>query len=311
MTDESVPTQGTGPVVSVLKAPELINKAVAGIPDLATEQDALQLVFGAYAQFVVPKMDRKQAESLLGAFFNVKPAAVQAAVLKINKIVLDQSKAVAENAQSAMGIEIDPRTLDNKRRTQEEVDEQNGLNTEADHAIANVSAVIAGLGLRDLYAEELAVKNKKPRKSLAAPIVKGLVESGWLKTDRPLEMEPEKPGWETPPVFDTSDPEVKRLLAKLDGVLTLLSSNVGPTQREQVEAQLANFSVTREDLEETLYKISVLAHGQLNQSAEILARVTSDNKYLSDQIEAINFVKGVYAAVINYFFPDYSLKGTK
>ena len=124
-------------------------------------------------------------------------------------------------------------------------------------------------------------------------------------------MEPEL-GWETPPVFDTKDAEVKRLLAKMDGVLTLLSSNVGPTQREQVEAQLANFNVDRNDLEQTLYKVSTLAHQQLDQSAKILAKVTSDNKHLAEQVEAINFVKGIYAAVLSYFFPEYSLsKGAK
>lgn len=294
--------------VSVLKAPQLIEKAVAGIPSLATEDDALKLVFGAYAQFVVPKTDVRKARELLGAFFNVKPAAVTQAVVRLNKVVLDASVEIAEEAQQSMGIEIDTRTLDIAKRSKEEVDEQNALDEAADQAIAKVQAIVTALGVNDRYAGELSAKGKKPRKSLVAPIVKGLVDSGWLKTERPLEMR-EELGWETPPLFDVENEEVARLLAKVEGVLSLLSENAGsPTQREQVEAQLANFNVNTADLEDTLYKVSALAYGQLDQSAKILERVRNDQTRLAKQIEAINFVKGIYAAVLNYFNPEYSLK---
>ncbi len=296
--------------VSVLKAPELIRKAITGIPELAAEDEALKLVFGAYAQFVVPKTDKGKAKDLLGAFFNVKPTAIQQAVMKLNKVILGSSQAIAEEAQQSMGIEIDARTLDVAQRSEEEMNEQNALDEQADEAIANVQAIVTALGLNDLYASERATHGKKPRKSFTAAIVKKAVATGWLKSENGVDMEPEEPGWETPPVFDTKDKEVARLLAKADGVLTLISENAGsPTQREQVEAQLANFNVTRPDLEETLYKVSKLAHEQLDQSASILERVRKDQAHLAKQIEAINFVKGVYASVLTYFFPEYSLKG--
>lgn len=306
---DQTPAATPAPAVSVLKAPELIAKATTGVPGLATEGDALKLIFGAYAQFVVPKKDKTAARTQLGAFFNAQPKDVQKAIMKLHAIVSASSEAIAESAQQSMEIDIDPRTLDIAKRGKAEVDEQNALDEKADSALANVQAIVTALGLTDRYAEELKAKDLKPRKSPKEALVKKLVESGILAVDRPaVDMQPEEPGWETPPVFDVNDDNVARLLAKIDGVLTMLSENAGPTQREQVEAQLANFSVTRDDLEDTVYQVSKLAHEQLDQSAKILDRVRKDQKFLAEQIEAINFVKGVYQAVLSYFFPDASLK---
>lgn len=300
------------PAPSMLKASSLIKRATDGIPELVSVEDSLKLVFGVYAQCVVPKLEKKKAASLLSAFFQVKPSEIQQAVIKINKVVLESSQAIAEEFQASMEIEVDPRTLDISRRTKEEVDEQNELDALADQVIANVTTVVTSLGVNDLYAQELEAKGGKPRKSLTQKIVQKAVQSGWLSTQngRNVNVAPEL-GWNTPPALDTSDDEVSRLQDKIDGVLTLISDNAGsPTLKEQVLAQLENFGVTVADLESALYKLSKLAHEQLDQSEKILERVKADQASLAKKVEAINFVKGVYAAVLTYFFPEFSLKGS-
>jgi hypothetical protein len=315
MSDQNAAQPQKAPVV-VTSAQDMVRGLIAQLPSMSVMKEQLGLVCGVYAQFVVgpTQVDLKDALNDLAAFFDTDADGLKQAIAEINQVISKESMMLAAEFKEKTGRDLDLKTLDIQPAVLEERTEQQSATKLALDMRSQVRTIVVQLGVRDIFTEKQQVKGakKEPSKGRLLEKMADVLAARKLlvkKEEIPAETEDalaqENPDWLTPPVLDSSDPEVATVKRKLDAVIRVMQRySAESNMKEASLAALANMNTPVDVLEELIERTQELVEKQLAQSKSILAGVDEDEKTFHARVQALQDVKIVYGSVMRYFFPS-------
>jgi len=269
----------------VLNADQLVASLIADLPGLVRLQPLMRHVAAliSYHRLNVPI--EKALEFLEVA--DIKPSTLKPGIEAIEAACDKEAGRFVQEFYEKTGRQLDPVTLNFNPATEEELAEQATLRQKAVELRADISNLEEGL-----FG---AVKERG--------LVEGWIQNAKLKvTDliyvEEVDLENKTPGWKTPPKLDEADPEVGKLLKKIDLLKKTRAEFADPSVALK---QLSNIGFSEADVKNILASAEALAGEQIIQSGLIESLVTEHEK----QSMAVKVAKIVSARVIAKEADDY------